>query len=154
MKKIHTLFIMLLLTAIVGAQTITNDTLQGEWTLRKISVSGNLADLKTGEIQISDAFAREKGQTKEALTEQFKKRLPTMNGYLQVYTGGRMQYQIGAKSPTQGTFIIVQDNGKQYLADEFSGSKIEVYFKDEFLWWEVLGSEGLITMAWERSAQK
>jgi hypothetical protein len=148
-------FILLfLVTATMGAQTITNDTLQGEWTLRKISLSGNLADLKTGEIQISDAFARQKGQSKEALTEQFKKRLPTMNGFLQVYTNGRMQYQIGAKSPTQGSFVIIEDNGKQYLADQYSGSKIEIYFKDQFLWWEVLGSEGLITMAWERGAQK
>jgi hypothetical protein len=132
------------------AQTIKPDTLLGNWNLRKISLMGNLADLKTGDIEVSDEYAREKGQTKEALAEQFKKRLPGMKGTLMFYTGNRMEYQIGAREPVIGSYILTSENGKQFIEDRFSGSRIQLYFKDSLLYWEVLGNEGLIIMAWEK----
>ncbi len=61
MKKLLVLF-TLLGTCLAYSQTITQDSLLGEWSLRKISLMGNMADLKTGEITVSDAFAKEKGQ--------------------------------------------------------------------------------------------
>ncbi|KOS07850.1 hypothetical protein AM493_18645 [Flavobacterium akiainvivens] len=153
MKKLIVLF-ALFAGFTLSAQAITEEDLLGDWTLRKISLMGNLADLKTGEVQVSDEFAKEKGQTKEALAEQFKKRLPGMQGSLLFISGRRMQYQIGSKDLSIGTYVFVQEGEKQYLADEYSGTKMLVYFKDGLLYWEVLGNEGLITMAWQRAEQK
>lgn len=152
MKKLLVLF-ALLGTCLAYSQTITPDTLLGEWNLRKISLMGNMADLKTGEITVSDAFAKEKGQTKEALAEQFKKRLPHLSGTLWFYTGNRMEYKLADKESTTGSYIITQENEKQYLTDEYSGTRIEMYFQDGLLYWHVLSGEGMVTMAWQRAAQ-
>lgn len=149
MKNTLFLFLALLVYSAGSAQAIKPDTLLGEWKLRKIATRGTMADLKTGDVSISDAFAREKGQSKEALTEQFKARIPGMHGTLNFYTGNRMEYQISGKE-VQGSYIITQESGKEYLADEYSGSKIEIYFKENLLYWEVLSKEGFVTMAWER----
>jgi len=157
MKKLHFTIITLFVLFAAQAQTldtITSKKLLGEWNLRKIAQAGNIADLKTGDVSVSDEFAAQKGQTKEALAAQFKQKMSSMYGTLVFLPGQKMRYQLATAKISEGTYVITLDNGRQYLTDEYSGSKMEVYFKEGLLYWDVLSNAGIVTMAWEKTADK
>jgi hypothetical protein len=154
MKKLQLAFVACFILFGAHAQTITEDTLLGDWNLRKIAQMGNIADLKTGEVQVSDEFAAQKGQTKENLAAQFKKKVGTMNGTLAFMPGKKMTFQVPGTPAANGTYTITEAKGKQYLTDEYTGSKMEIYFKDGLLYWELLTNDGIVTMAWEKVGEK
>jgi len=156
MKRIYSIIVTLFALAAAQAQTTTvsEDTLLGEWSLRKIAQAGNVADLKTGEVTVSDAFAAQKGQSKEALAAQFKTKMGSMQGTLIFLPGKKMKFQLAAAPQSEGTYVITRDKEKQYLTDEYSGSKMEVYFNEGLLYWDVLSNSGIVTMAWEKLADK
>jgi hypothetical protein len=59
MKKLHVTLIALFTLFAVQAQTVTEASLLGEWTPKKIMVEGTTIDFKTGDVTLSAEAASE-----------------------------------------------------------------------------------------------
>ncbi len=115
MKKIFLLFATFLIATFAQAQTVTKDSLQGNWKMCAFDINGIRWDFKSDSVTLPSEYESSLGQSqKDAMIADVKTGLADYKEGTCLIKGNYIE-QAMAGDTASGTFSLTEQNKKSYI---------------------------------------